>query len=91
MILSLQKLMSDTQAQSRLVVVRPGLVGEGRTWHRGYRLGMFPVSALRPCPILGGTVGFLAKPIGRMPSRPLFAARSASSDTSVIAKQEGSP
>lgn len=88
MILSLQKLMSDTQAHSRLAVLRQGLGGEGRTWHRAaYPLASLPV----PCPIFGGTAGFASKPTCRMPANPLSAARSAFGDTSVNAKQEGTP
>ena len=53
--LSLQKLMSDTRAQSRLAVLRQGLGGEGGSWHRAsYRLTSLPVPALFPRPIFGG-------------------------------------
>ena len=91
-ILSLQKLMSDTQAQSRLAVLRQGLGGEGESWHRAsYRLASLPVPALFPRPIFGGLAGFVSKSTCRMPANPLFAARSAFGDASVNAKQEGTP
>jgi hypothetical protein len=91
-ILSPQQLMSDTQAQSRLAVLRQGLAGEGRTWRRAsYRLAALPVPGLLPHPIFGGLAGFSSKPTCRMPANPLFAARSAFGDTSVNAKQEGTP
>ncbi len=88
--LSLQNLRSETQAHPRLAVLRQALGGEARAWHMAsYRRASLPV----PCSILGGIAGFDSKPICRMPANPLFAsaARSAFGDTSVNAKQEGTP
>lgn len=85
-ILSLQNLRSETQAHPRLAVLRRAPSGEARTWHLAtYRRPSLSVA----CPILGGS----SKPICRMPANPLFAlaARSAFGDTSVNAKQEGTP
>jgi len=91
-ILSLQNPMSDTQAQSRLAVLRQGPGGEGRPWHpASCRPVSLLVPALLPRPIFGGIAGFTSKSACRMPATPLFADRSAFGDTSVNAKQEGTP
>ena len=87
-ILSLQNISSETQAQSRLVVLRRGLSGKGARWHRS----AYPLSSLLPClprPIFGGTAGFDPKPACRMHAKPLTSARTAFGDTSVNV-QEGS-
>ncbi len=90
--------MSDTQAQSRLTVLRQGPGGEGRPWHPAscrpvslLVLLVLLVPALLPRPIFGGIADFTSKSACRMPATPLFADRSASGDTSVNAKQEGTP
>jgi hypothetical protein len=93
-ILSLQNTFSETQAQSRLAVIRQGLGGKGTRWHRAYSDSR-PLSSLfprLPRPIFGGIPGFDVKPACRMPAAtPLTSACSAFGDTSVNAKQEGSP
>ena len=96
MILSLQNTLSETQAPSRLAVLRQECfgrvrpVGQGTGWHRSY-----PLSTLLP--IFGGTAGFESKPACRIPAASLLtrlaSARSAFGDTSVNAvnAQEGTP
>jgi hypothetical protein len=84
-LLSLQNISTETQAQSRLAVLRRELWASAATprdpqCHRAYR----------PCvsSIFGGTTG---KPGGRMPAAPLFTVPCDRLDSRVNAKQEGSP
>jgi hypothetical protein len=94
-LLSLQNLRSETQAHSRLAVLRlQGLApsGKGTSWHRA----AYPLSislSIPSLPLFGGTAGFASKPACRMPAAPLSHSdlRPACGDTSVNAKQEGTP
>jgi hypothetical protein len=86
---SLQNLLSETQAQSRLAMLRQDLGWNGTRWHRsGYSLASLLLLPLFP--FFGGIAGFVAKPACRMPAASLTAARNAFGDTSVHV-QEGSP
>jgi hypothetical protein len=88
--LSLQNLRSDSQAQSRLAMLRPELNGQGTSWNRACPLGC--LLPRLPRPIFGGKASFEPKPAFRMhAATSLTSARPASGDTSVNAKQEGSP
>lgn len=94
-ILSLQNISTETQAQSRLAVLRRELCGSPRSpqasqasrqvqSHWAYGPSSSPVFG----PIFGGTTG---KPGGRMPAAPLFTFSCDRLDSRVNAKQEGSP
>jgi hypothetical protein len=84
-ILSLQNTFTETQALTRLAVLRSGFAGRGSRkasllWHRAYR------SSLVCAPIIGGGCGLITKPGPRMPALPPI-----SLDPSANAEQEGSP
>ncbi len=92
MVLSLHNLLSETQAPSRVAVLRHQVVapsGKAATWHRP----AYPICA----PTFGArafTVGFNPKPSCLIPMAALSSSdsfRSAFGDTSVNAKQEGTP
>lgn len=88
MILSLQNISTETQAQARLAVLRRELCGRSSRqlqshWSYGPSLST---------PIFGGPTG---KPGGRMPAAPLFPVLATVTcdrlDSRVNAEQEGSP
>ena len=84
MILSLQNTLSETQAQSRLAVLRQECLGQvraarpsgpGTSWHRpAYPQSCLQLPSLSLFPIFGGTAGFDLKPACRMHAASLFAA-----------------
>jgi hypothetical protein len=91
-ILSLQNISTETQAQSRLAVLRRELCGSPRSPQASQASRQVqPHWAYGPTslsPIFGGTTG---KPGGRMPAAPLFTFSCDRLDSRVNAKQEGSP
>ena len=92
MILSLQNIAMETQAQSRLAVLRrvlcrgPKGPRSARRSHWAYGPS---VSAPVSCIFSATPRGTTGKPGGCMPAAPLFT--SLALDTRVNAKQEGSP
>ena len=91
MILSLQNISTETQAQSRLAVLRREICGTSRT--RSPQVQSHWAYGPSLIPVFGGLTG---KPGGRMPAASLFssfprACDQLDSQTAVNAKQEGSP
>lgn len=80
MILALQNISTETQAQSRLAVLCRELCESPQVRHWAYGPSISPV--------FGGPTG---KPGGRMPAAPLFTIACDQLDSRVNAKQEGSP
>jgi hypothetical protein len=99
-ILSLQNISTETQAQSRLAVLRQELCSSGSSgrsggapqvqghWAYGPSLSLSLGGFGSFGAFFGGTTG---KPGGRMPAAPLCTFTSLAFDTRVNAKQEGSP
>jgi hypothetical protein len=92
-ILSLQNISTETQAQSRLAVLRGELCWSPRSPRQVPSHWVCdPHSRPSLFPVCGGTTG---KPGGRMPAAPLFTTLATVTcdrlDSRVNAKQEGSP
>ena len=92
-ILSLQNNLAETQAQSRLSVLRPAFRGGvARRAHQGFYCPGSALSIVCSISIFGGSPAFA--PVNasrRMPSTLLACKGAWSLDTSTNAKQEGSP
>jgi hypothetical protein len=92
LVLALQNISTETQARSRLAVLRPGSVGQSRVTDQWSHQDRAHRSSPRAISIFGGPTGkpgagMLALPCFPCPApRPFFAL-----DTGVNAKQEGSP
>jgi len=91
-ILSLQNTSTETQAQSRLAVLRGELCGSLRSSRSSRQIQAHWAYGPSLSPVFGGTTG---KPGGRMPAAPLFTLLATIAcdrlDSRVNAKQEGSP
>lgn len=91
MILALQNISTETQAQSRLAVLCRELclsARSSRSPRTSVQVQAHWAYAPSVSPVFGGTTG---KPGGRMPAAPLFTIACDRLDSRVNAKQEGSP